>query len=125
VAGVCSMGADGVEFFQLAGARVGNAVGGHRARGLPTKIVGLIDCIEQLAVWVQGKEGRAWCFSGQPETGEHAGFIVKAAGIDPLALTVCVGAKKDCAFHCFSKGKESRFCKREAMGVLSRMGGLL
>ena len=68
VAGVCSMGADGVELFQRPGARVGNAVGGHRARGLPIEVVGLIDCIEELAVWVQGKEGRAWCFSGQPET---------------------------------------------------------
>jgi len=67
MAGVCSMGADGVEFFQHPVARVGNAVGGYRTRSFAIEIVGLINGIEELPVWLQSKEGRARRFGREAE----------------------------------------------------------
>ena len=98
MAGVGSMGADGIELFQNPALRADDPVGGYRAGGRAFVVVGFVDRVEEFAAGMQGEEGRAGGFGRKPEPGEGSGFVIKAAGIDAFTLTFGVGAQEDRAF---------------------------
>ena len=121
MAGVGPMRADGIEFLQNSALRVGDPVGGYGAGGGAFIVVGFVNRVEEFSVGMQGKEGRAGGFGCKSESGEGSGCVIKAAGIDTLALISGLGAQKDRAFHGCSKEKVPGFCKREAScGELER-----